>query len=137
MIQFIQILIFLLIWYFFKVYKHYKKCTIRCKLGEKILDLFATKEIESFKKKGKSVNKSYMVFVTKLSNLLLEAASKRTQVNEYLQNIKNWTEYVDNYLNPQNIKENMKLGENKENTDKIEIEDNILYFSFVLILIFH
>lgn len=77
-----------------------------------------------FKAKGKIPNKAYMVFVTKLSNLLLEAATKRPGVAEYIAGIKGWRDYENGRLSEANIKENTKLGEPR---GKIEIEDDILY----------
>ena len=66
-----------------------------------------------------------MVFVTKLSNLMLEATGKRPAVAEYLAAVPGWKEYESDKLNETNTKESTKLGEPKGG--KIEIEDNILY----------
>ena len=78
-----------------------------------------------------------MVFATKLSNLLIEAARKRPAVAEYLKGldkrllrigIAGWEEYENTRLSETNKKEGCKLGEKKEgDSDKIEIEDNFLY----------
>ena len=82
-------------------------------------------------KRGKlgycNANKGYMVFVTKLSNLLLEAANERPEISEYLSTVKGWKEYEENELQKINMKESTKLGESKNSDGKVEIEDNFLY----------
>ncbi len=71
-----------------------------------------------------------MVFVTKLSNLLLDAANKHSSVATYLATVPAWKEYESGRLSEINVKENTKLGESRGDTGKIEIEDNILYDFF-------
>ena len=52
-------------------------------MAERLLAMISNGEIESFKARGKSINKGYMVFAFKLSNLLIEASQKRPVVAEY------------------------------------------------------
>lgn len=88
------------------------------------MDLAANEEIESFKAKGKHVNKGYAAFVTKLCNLLIEASEHHASVHDYLQAVIGWSEFETVKLDVVNKRENTKLGEQHE---KFSIEDNILY----------
>ncbi len=90
-----------------------------------MIGLVANEEIESFKARGKHVKKSYSAFVTKLSNLLIEAAEHLASVRDYLQAVAGWPDYEATRLDEENKKENTKLGD--RHGEKISIEDNILY----------
>ena len=70
---------------------------------------------------GKTVNKGYTVFVTKLSNLLIEVETTRKEVLDYSLSVKGWTEYTDNELKVINHDENTKLGEVANGDAKIDI----------------
>lgn len=94
-------------------------------MGEKILELIEKSKLEL--PKAKNVNKGYMVFATRLANLLLEAASERAEVASYLATVKGWKQYEENQLQVTNTQENTKLAEPKDSDGKVEIEDNFLY----------
>lgn len=105
--------------------------TIRCCIGEAILDLVANNEIESFKKLGKSVKKPYAVFVTKLSNIFIAAAKKRKEVEEYIKGINGWMNYQEDHLSIANTKENTTLGGKgesikEEKWETIDVEEHVL-----------
>ena len=64
-----------------------------------------------------------MAVVTKLSNLLLDAANKSEEIVDYLTTVEGWEEYENETLKLINQHEETKLGNKREHS----FEDNILY----------
>eukprot|EP00826_Nyctotherus_ovalis_P061438 TRINITY_DN8742_c0_g5_i1.p1 TRINITY_DN8742_c0_g5~~TRINITY_DN8742_c0_g5_i1.p1 ORF type:complete len:195 (-),score=50.20 TRINITY_DN8742_c0_g5_i1:125-709(-) len=75
----------------------------------------------------RAINKGYMAIVTKLSNLLLDAAGKSLEMVEYLATVEGWREYESETLRRINAHEETKLGTSKREGC---LEDNILYLLY-------
>jgi len=61
--------------------------------------------------------------ITRIANNLLKLSVSQTHIKDCLSRTKNWDQFLEQYLNPQNAKDSKNLGGYKPNTSIDSMED--------------